>query len=185
MKGILGLFKKAAIVLVVLIALGAVFGGGSDDKGSSSSKSDSETTQEQAASEEKDEKSKDKKSDKKEQAKEEKAAEPEPEPVEYQNVDINALFEALSNNPLNAKKTYEGATIRITGVLKNIDASGDYFSLGNGDEWSFDSLMCYIKDDGTLDKIASSSMGDTITVCGTVTSVGEILGYSMDVDYIE
>lgn len=183
MKGILGLFKKAAIVLVVLIALGAVFGGGSDDKGSSSSKSDGEVTQEQAADEEKDEKSKDKKSDKEEQAKEEEAA--EPEPVEYQNVDINTLFETLSNNPLNAKKTYEGTTIRIAGVLKNIDASGDYFSLGNGDEWSFDSLMCYIKDDETLDKIASSSMGDTITVCGTVTSVGEILGYSMDVDYIE
>ena len=75
--------------------------------------------------------------------------------------------------------------MRFSGVLKNIDASGDYFALGNGDEWSFDSIQCYIRDDETLNAIASASMGDTITVCGTITSVGEILGYSMDVDYIE
>jgi hypothetical protein len=46
-------------------------------------------------------------------------------------------------------------------------------------------VYCSILDDATLDRIASSSIGDTLVVCGTVTDVGEVLGYYVDVDYIE
>jgi hypothetical protein len=112
-------------------------------------------------------------------------AEAASEPIVFEDVDINTLFETLSNNPLNAKNTYEGATIRFTGYLSNIDASGKYFNVKNGDEWSFESIQCYINDEATLDRIASSAMGDELTICGTVTSVGEVLGYSLDVDHIE
>ena len=183
MKGILGLVKKLAIVLVVLVVIGAVFGGGSGEKASSGSQADKGQVEaaadEGAASEEQDE------AEPEADAKAEEQAEPEPEPVEYQDVSLSDLLDTLENNPLNAKKTYEGAYVRFSGVLDNIDASGDYFSLGTGEEWSFDHIQCFIRDDETLDRIAGASMGDTITVCGPITSVGEIMGYSMDVDYIE
>lgn len=71
MKKILDLLKKIAIVLVVIIALGAIFGGGSKGSSSSSSSS-SESTKEQKAEKE----------EKKDEAKEEEAEESEPEPEE-------------------------------------------------------------------------------------------------------
>ena len=71
MKKILDLLKKIAIVLVVIIALGAIFGGGSKGSSSSSSSS-SESTKEQKAEKE----------EQKDEAKEEEAEESEPEPEE-------------------------------------------------------------------------------------------------------
>ena len=166
---IIGGFVVVLFVLVLIV--GGSESGSNKEKTSSSNASQAaqESTEAQAESEEKTE----------------AQAEPEPEPVTYEDVDINTLFDTLSNNPLNAKNTYEDKTVRFSGVLKNIDSSGKYFSLGNEDEWSFTSIQCFIRNDETLNAIAASSMGDTITVCGTITSVGEILGYSMDVDHIE
>ena len=172
MKGILGLVKKLAIVLVVLVVIGAVFGGGSDEKASSGGQADKGQAEATA----------DAGSDEKQEEAEEQA---EPEPIEYQDVSLGDLLDTLENNPLNAKKTYEGAYVRFSGVLTNIDASGDYFSLGTGEEWSFDHIQCFIRDDETLDRVAAASMGDSLTVCGQITSVGEIMGYSMDVDHFE
>ncbi len=181
MKKLGGCLKIIGGAVVILLVLGLVFGGSKSDKEKPVASNASQPAQEQTEGKTEPEK------ETEEQAEAETEAEPEPEPevVSYEDVDINTLFETLSNNPLNAKNTYEGVPVRFSGVLKNIDASGDYFALGNGDEWSFDSIQCYIRDDETLNAIASASMGDTITVCGTITSVGEILGYSMDVDYIE
>ena len=45
--------------------------------------------------------------------------------------------------------------------------------------------MCYIKSDEQLDKIKELSTGDDVTVGGKVTNVGEIMGYSIDIDYIK
>jgi transcriptional regulator with XRE-family HTH domain len=101
------------------------------------------------------------------------------------DVTVDELTAALDSNPLKAKQTYQDAHIRLTGVLNNIDSSGNYFNVNNGDQYSFDSVYCSILDDATLDKVASSSIGDTLVVCGTVTDVGEVLGYYVDVDYIE
>ncbi len=182
------LIKGIAAVVIALVVLGMVFGGGSS---SESKKSD--TAKEQAATEaaaDTEEKKDDKKKDEAEEAAEEEpeeeaAPEEEEEVIEYVDVSVDDLTSLLDENPLKAKNTYEGTYIRLTGVLNNIDASGDYFTLNNGDEWSFASVMCYITDDAALDRIANASMGETLTVCGPVTSVGEIMGYQMDVDYIE
>ncbi|MBR1830515.1 MAG: hypothetical protein IJ781_13650 [Atopobiaceae bacterium] len=174
MKKLGGCLKIIGGVVVVLLVLGLVVGG-SNSGGKNDSSSGAQSQEKQAETQ----------VDSQGEAGEEPEEAPEPEPVTYQDVDINTLFDTLSNNPLNAKNTFECTRVRFSGSLKNIDASGKYFSLGNGDEWSFDSIQCFIQNDDTLNRIASASMGDTITVCGTVTSVGEILGYSVDVDYIE
>ena len=114
--------------------------------------------------------------------KEVEAVEPQ---ADYRNASAGELIDALDNNALNAKQTYEKANIRLSGTLSNIDASGKYFNLSDGDSFSFTSIQCFIKNDETRDRIASAAKGDTLTVCGKVTMVGEILGYSIDVDYIE
>lgn len=177
MKKIIDLIKKLALALVALVLIGAIFGRGGKESSSSSS-SESEAAVEQQAQEE----------TKEEASAEAEAEEPEPEPeepIEYQDVTVDELTAALDENPLKAKQTYQDAHIRLTGVLNNIDSSGSYFNLNNGDQYSFDSVYCSILDDATLDRIASSSIGDTLVVCGTVTDVGEVLGYYVDVDYIE
>lgn len=177
MKKIIDLIKKIALALVALVLIGAVFGRGGKESSSSSS-SESEAAVEQQAQEE----------TKEEASAEAEAEESEPEPeepIEYQDVTVDELTAALDENPLKAKQTYQDAHIRLTGVLNNIDSSGSYFNLNNGDQYSFDSVYCSILDDATLDRIASSSIGDTLVVCGTVTDVGEVLGYYVDVDYIE
>ena len=177
MKKIIDLIKKLALALVALVLIGAIFGRGGKESSSSSS-SESEAAMEQQAQEE----------TKEEASAEAEAEESEPEPeepIEYQDVTVDELTAALDENPLKAKQTYQDAHIRLTGVLNNIDSSGSYFNLNNGDQYSFDSVYCSILDDATLDRIASSSIGDTLVVCGTVTDVGEVLGYYVDVDYIE
>lgn len=177
MKKIIDLIKKLAFALVALVLIGAIFGRGGKESSSSSS-SESEAAVEQQAQEE----------TKEEASAEAEAEESEPEPeepIEYQDVTVDELTAALDENPLKAKQTYQDAHIRLTGVLNNIDSSGSYFNLNNGDQYSFDSVYCSILDDATLDRIASSSIGDTLVVCGTVTDVGEVLGYYVDVDYIE
>lgn len=177
MKKIIDLIKKLALALVALVLIGAIFGRGGKES-SSSSTSESEAAVEQQAQEETKEEAS------AEAEAEESESEPE-EPIEYQDVTVDELTAALDENPLKAKQTYQDAHIRLTGVLNNIDSSGSYFNLNNGDQYSFDSVYCSILDDATLDRIASSSIGDTLVVCGTVTDVGEVLGYYVDVDYIE
>lgn len=181
MKKIIDLIKKLALALVALVLIGAIFGRGGKESSSSSS-SESEAAVEQQAQEETEEEAA--------SEAESEAEEPEPEPeeeepIEYVDVTVDELTAALDSNPLKAKQTYQDAHIRLTGVLNNIDSSGNYFNVNNGDQYSFDSVYCSILDDATLDKIASSSIGDTLVVCGTVTDVGEVLGYYVDVDYIE
>lgn len=177
MKRIIDLIKKIALALVALVLIGAIFGRGGKESSSSSS-SEGEAAVEQQAQEETEEEAS------AEAEAEESESEPE-EPIEYQDVTVDELTAALDENPLKAKQTYQDAHIRLTGVLNNIDSSGSYFNLNNGDQYSFDSVYCSILDDATLDRIASSSIGDTLVVCGTVTDVGEVLGYYVDVDYIE
>lgn len=177
MKKIIDLIKKLALTLVALVLIGAIFGRGGKESSSSSSSESEAAVEQQAQEETKEEASA-------EAEAEESESEPE-EPIEYQDVTVDELTAALDENPLKAKQTYQDAHIRLTGVLNNIDSSGSYFNLNNGDQYSFDSVYCSILDDATLDRIASSSIGDTLVVCGTVTDVGEVLGYYVDVDYIE
>ena len=179
MKKIIDLIKKLALALVALVLIGAIFGRGGKESSSSSSSESEAAVEQQAQEETKEEASA-------EAEAEESESEPEEEePIEYVDVTVDELTAALDSNPLKAKQTYQDAHIRLTGVLNNIDSSGNYFNVNNGDQYSFDSVYCSILDDATLDKVASSSIGDTLVVCGTVTDVGEVLGYYVDVDYIE
>ncbi len=92
----------------------------------------------------------------------------------------------LESNAAAAKDKYMDKYVEITGELSNIDSDGNYISLTDpGDEWDLVGIMCYIETDEQLDKVKALSTGDDVTVGGKVTNVGEIIGYSIDIDYIK
>lgn len=110
----------------------------------------------------------------------------EEEVIEYTGYDIAKLNADLESNAVAAKDKYIDQYIEITGELSNIDSDGKYISLTDpDDEWDLVGIMCYIESDEQLDKVKELSTGDDVTVGGKVTNVGEIIGYSIDIDYIK
>ena len=114
---------------------------------------------------------------------EEKA--PEEETIEYTEVTTDELSDALESNAMNASDTYKGKYFAVTGRLSNIDSDGSYIALVDvNDEFSFNVIQCYIKNDEQLEKVKSLSTDDVITVKGKITDVGEVLGYYLDITEI-
>lgn len=104
------------------------------------------------------------------------------EEIVYQQVTVDELIDTLNANALNASTTYKNTYVTITGQLSNIDSSGKYFSISPlYDEWSFDTIMCYIKNDEQINKVANFTSKQTVVLSGKITDVGEIMGYSLDI----
>jgi hypothetical protein len=99
-------------------------------------------------------------------------------PVEATPVTAKQLLSELEDNPLSAKTNWDGKLVTITGIVDNIDASGDYFSLSGG-ELTFIGVMVYI-DDSFVDAVSAFKKGQEVTVTGTISDVGELMGYSVD-----
>lgn len=91
----------------------------------------------------------------------------------------------LKDNALKASETYKNKYIEITRNIGNIDSSGKYISL-DGPEEDFDltSILYYIKNDDQKKVVADTTKGQSVTVKGKVTDVGEIMGYSIDINEI-
>ncbi len=106
------------------------------------------------------------------------------EAIEYKTYDVDTLIDALEANAMNAKNEYDGQYVELKGRLENIDASGDYFTIAPlNDEWAIDSVQCFM-DESQQSTLSSYNTGDTITVQGQITDVGEIMGYSLDLHAI-
>lgn len=97
-------------------------------------------------------------------------------------VTAKQLVDELEANALNAKNTYDDKRVTVTGKLSNIDASGDYFSLSGGD-FSFTNVQIFI-DDSLISTVSAFKTGQSVTVTGKVTGVGELLGYSIRAESI-
>ena len=113
-------------------------------------------------------------------------AKPTPTPIEYVDYDVSELMDDLEANALKAADKYEKQYVRITGKLSTIDSSGKYISLVRNDsKYDFKGVMCYIKSDEQKAQVMEMSAGDQVTLCGKITEVGEVLGYYLNIDYIE
>lgn len=108
-----------------------------------------------------------------------------PAPIEYTSVSVNDMMSDLDNNAMGASDKYKGKYLEITGKLSNIDAAGKYIDLMADGDFEIIGVQCYIKNDDQKAKIASMSKGDTVTLKGKCTDVGEVLGYSLDIEEIE
>lgn len=98
-------------------------------------------------------------------------------------VSAQELIDALDNNALAAATEYEGKLVTVTGILSNIDSSGDYFSLKGTEDFALTTILVKI-DEEHLSTVSSFTPEQEITVTGRITSVGEVLGYSMDAETI-
>lgn len=104
---------------------------------------------------------------------------PKPSPI---IVKTDSLVDALKENALNASNTYRDKYVEVTGRLSNIDSSGKYISLSPiNDDFSLTSIMCYVTQE-QQDIVAGLKKDKLVTVVGTITDVGEIMGYSMKVE---
>jgi RNA polymerase subunit RPABC4/transcription elongation factor Spt4 len=108
------------------------------------------------------------------------------ENIEYTAVTVDEMFAELDKNAANAEEKYNDAYVSVTGRLSVIDSDGSYIALEPLDnEYTFDSVHCTIKTEEQLKKVKSLSKGDTVTVKGQITDVGEVMGYSMNIDSID
>lgn len=92
----------------------------------------------------------------------------------------------LNENAMKAQGKYKDCKVVVTGKLSNIDASGEYISIEPEDDpYSFTSIQCYIQSDNIKNKVMDLSIGDTVTITGQCIDVGEVLGYSINIEEIE
>lgn len=106
-------------------------------------------------------------------------------PIEYTTVSVNDMMSDLDSNAMGASDKYKGQYLEITGKLSNIDASGKYIDLTADGDFEIIGVQCYIKNDDQKAKVSSLTKGDTVTLKGKCTDVGEVMGYSLDIDEIE
>ena len=117
----------------------------------------------------------------------EKPAESEPVEITYTQYDVTELFDALSKNALKAEQTFQDQYVEIKGFLSNIDSDGKYISVGaHPDDYTYlwQSIQCYIKGDTLLEQVLELEIGNPIVVRGKINDIGEVLGYTMNLDSI-
>lgn len=116
-----------------------------------------------------------------------KESEPEKEEkIEYESYTIEEMMEDLDSNPMSASEKYKDKYIEVTGRLSNIDSSGSYIDITTDEDFAIMGIQCYLEkgNDEQKQKVLSLKIDDTITVRGKCTDVGEVLGYSLDIDSI-
>lgn len=105
------------------------------------------------------------------------------EKITYESVELQTMIDDLKSNALKAEKTYQNKYVEISGKIKTFDSDGDYITIEptNASEWNFDTVMCKIKNDDQLNFLLEKNVGDAVTVKGQITSIGEVLGYSVNI----
>lgn len=157
--------KPWFIVIVALIIIGAIASGGKSKSGNTTAVADKTNSNN---SEVKD-----------------TTAENTTIAIEYTDYTVDDLMAQLEDNALKASNDHKGENVRITGKLNNIDSSGKYISLVPNTDFAIIGVQCYIKNDETKTKVAELSKDSLVTLTGKITDVGEVLGYSLNIDNIE
>ena len=108
-------------------------------------------------------------------------------PIVYEAQDLSVMFEDLKSNAMKAEEKYKNKNIEFSAKINNFDSDGKYIGVKavNSDEWDFNSAMCYIKNDKQKEFLINKNIGDTITIKGKVKSIGEVLGYSIDIAEVQ
>lgn len=156
------------IILIVVILLGAVgsAGGGDKEPQEGVTTAGSQSMEPQAGDAQSSE-------------------EPQEPEIVYTPYEVQTLMDDLQENALKAAQTYEDQYVELTGDLNVVDSSGKYISITpSGDQFAFIGVQCYLKSDEQRDVVMNSAIGDRLIVKGKITSVGEVMGYSLDIDEI-
>ena len=106
--------------------------------------------------------------------------------IEYNAYTVDEMVNVLNENALKAEKTFQDQYVEITGRLSTIDSDGNYISLNPlNDEWAIIGVQCYIQNEEQLEQVLEMKVDDTIVLRGKIKSIGEIMGYSLDIDSID
>lgn len=109
------------------------------------------------------------------------------EEIVYEAVDLQTMFDELDANAMKAEANYQKKNVEFECKIKSFDSDGSYISVEpvGASEWNFVSAMCYIKNDTQKEVLIQKNVGDIITIKGKVKSIGEVLGYSIDINEVQ
>lgn len=98
---------------------------------------------------------------------------------------IDDLETERNANAAAAKSKYKGLCIEVVGRVGSIDSDLDFISiLSPTDSWDIVGVHCSLVNDDVKEKVKTLKVDQTVIVRGTITDVGEILGYFMDAEDI-
>lgn len=106
----------------------------------------------------------------------------------YAAADIDVLIQQAKENAAAAGKNYKKKDLKITGgVISNIDSDLKYLTLKGSDNFSMIQVRCDIdkKNKNLQDSVLKTKKGQEVVVYGNIKDVGDIMGYSMQLDKIE
>lgn len=109
------------------------------------------------------------------------------ESITYTHYDVVTLFDELEQNALRAEQTHQNEYVEIEGYIHNFDSDGKYISVGarEGDyDHYFDTIVCDFTTDDQREQALEMNKYDKVTIRGQITSIGEIMGYCLDIDEI-
>lgn len=109
------------------------------------------------------------------------------QPISYTHYDVTELFDALKSNAMKAQSDFKGQYVEIEGYLSVIDSDGKYISVGAApDNYTYvlQSVHCNIKNDAQKQQIMNINTDSPIVVRGKITRVGEVMGFTLDMDSI-
>lgn len=107
----------------------------------------------------------------------------------YADADINVLIKEAKENAASANQNYKKKDVKIIGgEILNIDSDLKYITVeGTDPNYTMLHVRCDIKSDNKdlKDSILKLKKGENVTVYGTITDVGDLMGYSLKLDKIE
>lgn len=105
--------------------------------------------------------------------------------ITYTAYSVSELMNDLNINAMNASDKYKGQYVELTGRLSTIDSDGNYISLlPEDDQFAIIGVSCYFQSDEQRAAVKDATVGDTLVVKGKITDVGEVLGYSLNIDEV-
>ena len=106
-----------------------------------------------------------------------------PESVSYTAYTVDQLMSDLDANALKAQETYLEQAVELTGTLSVIDSSGKYISLRPANNaYAIIGVQCYLNTEEQRRQVMELEVGDSLTVRGRITAVGEVMGYTLELD---
>ena len=108
------------------------------------------------------------------------------EEVQYEQVDLQTMFDDLDANAMKAESKYQKKYVEFVADIASFDSDGKYIAVEpvGASEWNLITATCYIKNDTQKAFLIEKNVGDTITIKGKVKSIGELLGYSFDINEV-
>lgn len=106
---------------------------------------------------------------------------------EYVETTASALMDDLNTNALRAKKKYNNRNVAIKNAkIDVIDSNGDYFTVCPPEvDVQIIPILINIQSEKQREQLSNMDVGQIVTVYGTVTHVGESMGYAIDLDNFE